>query len=189
MHGCESRPPLAGHVNKWLGPVADDPRRDSGADGHGRQIGGHYGACPYDRPVSNGYTRGYHYVRAEPYVIADADGRIPPWLIANQLAAGDSMIGGDDRGAWAEEHVVSNGDRAARRSPHGTKMVDEGVVADLDHFGVFKEDRGENFRSLSQPPEPGFTQGVAARDQGQQVEPPLDYLNDRSDHVAPGRQT
>jgi hypothetical protein len=115
---------------------------------------------------SNGYSCGYHDVGAEPYVIADADGSIAPWLIANQFTSGYSMIGGDDRGARAEEHVVSDGDRAARRGPHGTEMVDEGVVTDLNQLGVFKEDSGENLCSLSEPLEFCFTQEAAACDQG-----------------------
>jgi hypothetical protein len=45
-------------------------------------------------------------------------------------------------------------------------MVDEGVVADPDHLGVFEEDSGENLRSLSQALELCFTQVVAACDQG-----------------------
>src|ERR1700741_2901258 len=107
---------MAGYVDKWLRPVADDPRRDSGADGHGRQIGGHHGACSHNGTFANRYTRGYHHVGAEPDVIADANGSIAAWLIANQFTAGDSMIGGDDGSARAEQHVVSNGDGAARRS-------------------------------------------------------------------------
>jgi hypothetical protein len=180
---------LAGYVDKSLQPVADDPCRDAGADGHGRQIGGDHGACSYDRAFSNGYSSGYHYVGAEPYVIANADGGIASRLIANQFTAGYSMIGGDDRGARAKEHVVPDGDRAARRGPHGTEVVDEGVVADLDQLGVFKEDGRENFGPLSQPLKSCFTQVVAACDQGKQVEPSFNYLCDRSDHFAPGRQT
>jgi len=88
------------------------------------------------------------------------------------------MIGGDDRRARAKEHVVSDGDRAARRGPYGTEMVDEGVVADLDHLGVFEEDSGENLCSLSEVLELCFTQVAAACDQGKQVEPSLDYLCD-----------
>jgi hypothetical protein len=169
---------LAGYVDKWLRAVADDPCRDSGADGHGRQIRGDHGARSYDRPVANRYSCSYYYVGAKPYVIADADGSIAPWLIANQFTAGYSMIGRDDRGARAEEHVVSDGNRAARRGPYGTEMVDEGVVADLDHLGVLEEDSGENLCSLSQALEFCFTQVVAACDQGKQVEPSLDYLSD-----------
>jgi hypothetical protein len=43
-------------------------------------------------------------------------------------------------------------------------MVDEGVVADLDHFGVFKEDSGKNLCSLSQVLELCFPQVIAACD-------------------------
>ncbi len=120
--------------------------------------------APTTAPCSNGYSCGYHHVGAEPYVIADADRSIAARLIANQFTAGDSMIGRDDRGARAEEHVVSDGDGAARRGPHGTEMVDEGVVADLDHLGVFEEDSGKNLCSLSQVLELRFTQVVAACD-------------------------
>ncbi len=133
-----------------LASITNDPCRYTGADRHGRQIRGYHSSGSNHRAITDRDAGGYHGVRSQPYIIADADGCIPAGLIANQFTSGYSMIGREDRYARAEEHVASDSDWAPGRGPYGTEMIDKGVVTDLDHLRVLEDHCGRNLYSLTQ---------------------------------------
>jgi hypothetical protein len=168
-----------------LASITNDPCRHTGADRHRRQICCHNCSRPDHGAITDRDARRYHRVGSEPYIIADPDWRILSGLIANQFTTGYSMIRGEDRYAGAEQHVVSDRDWARGRGPDGAKMIDKGMVTDLDHLRVLEDHCRGDFHSFAQPFQLCLAQIAAAGDKGQQVEPTSQCLCDRSDQPAP----
>src|ERR1700712_4292425 len=96
-----------------LGAVADHACRDAGGAATGGEGVGDAGACGHDGSVADGDARGDDDVRAQPYVVADADGLVTAGLLADQLVCGDAVVRGEDHGAGAAEKVAADGDGAA----------------------------------------------------------------------------
>src|SRR5271156_5739102 len=72
--------------------IANDLCRDAGANRHGRQVAGDYGARAHHDTIADRDARGDYYVGAQPYVIPDGDRRVLSGLRANQRFTSERVI-------------------------------------------------------------------------------------------------
>jgi hypothetical protein len=148
-------------------PITNNSCRHARADRHGRQIRRDHCSRSNHGAITDRDSCGYHDIGPKPHIIADSDRCILSRLTTNQLTTSYAMIGRDDRGAGAEQHIASYDNWASGGGPYRAEVIEKGVVADLDHLRVFEEHGRRNLDSLAYSFQLCLAQVIASRDEGE----------------------